>query len=217
MVSNKERLQANNAELQELIGVAEALPDAGSGGEEYLAEFERYFEGEGSSLTLPNATAIKGSVFIMNQISLKITAPKVKSIGDQAFYYCSGLEMIDIPSVEIIGTAAFMECRNMKLEKLPDSVTQIGRAAFTGCDGATFTHLPSAIQKIDDLAFQSCEGLTSLTILSETCPFFGTGIFNGCTNLTTINVAWSEDENPASYPAPWGAPNATINYNYTGG
>ena len=39
-------------------------------------------------------------------------------------------------------------------------------------------------------------------------------ILFGCTNLTTINVPWAEG---AVAGAPWGATNATINYNYTGG
>lgn len=37
--------------------------------------------------------------------------------------------------------------------------------------------------------------------------------FEGCTNLITINVPWVEG---AVANAPWGATNATINYNYTG-
>ena len=37
--------------------------------------------------------------------------------------------------------------------------------------------------------------------------------FKNCTALTTINVPWSEGEVAS---APWGATNATINYNYTG-
>jgi hypothetical protein len=37
--------------------------------------------------------------------------------------------------------------------------------------------------------------------------------FSGCTSLTTINAPWAEG---AVSGAPWGATNATINYNYTG-
>lgn len=37
--------------------------------------------------------------------------------------------------------------------------------------------------------------------------------FNSCINLLTINVPWAEG---AVANAPWGATNATINYNYTG-
>ena len=37
--------------------------------------------------------------------------------------------------------------------------------------------------------------------------------FSNCVKLTTINVPWAEG---AVANAPWGATNATINYNYTG-
>lgn len=37
--------------------------------------------------------------------------------------------------------------------------------------------------------------------------------FKNCTNITTINVPWSEG---AVANAPWGATNATINYDYVG-
>lgn len=35
--------------------------------------------------------------------------------------------------------------------------------------------------------------------------------FSGCNNLKVINVPWAEGE---VANAPWGATNATINYNY---
>ena len=38
--------------------------------------------------------------------------------------------------------------------------------------------------------------------------------FTSCANLTTINVPWAEAEGEVAN-APWGATNATINYNYT--
>lgn len=40
------------------------------------------------------------------------------------------------------------------------------------------------------------------------------GAFSGCTNLTSIKVPWAEG---AVANAPWGATNAAITYNYTGG
>jgi len=54
--------------------------------------------------------------------------------------------------------------------------------------------------------------------LMRTLTFNGTptsiasNAFGNCTNLRTINVPWAEG---AVANAPWGATNATINYNYT--
>ena len=51
-------------------------------------------------------------------------------------------------------------------------------------------------------------------VFTGTPRFIYDTAFDGCKMLTTINVPWSEGEVAG---APWGAPNATINYNYTGG
>lgn len=60
-------------------------------------------------------------------------------------------------------------------------------------------------------AFMNCTGLTEITFKGTPSRIDSTA-FNGCTNLKTINVPWSEG---AVANAPWGATNATINYNYT--
>lgn len=79
-------------------------------------------------------------------------------------------------------------------------------------DEAFEVTLPDGIIKIDMFAFSNCTGLTSITF--EGIPSsIATLAFDGCTNLKTINVPWAEG---AVSGAPWGATNATINYNYTG-
>ena len=55
--------------------------------------------------------------------------------------------------------------------------------------------------------------ITSITISSEVTYLYENA-FIGCTNLTEINVPWSEGQVEG---APWGARKATINYNYVGG
>lgn len=54
--------------------------------------------------------------------------------------------------------------------------------------------------------------LTSVTI-PDSVKSIDSNTFQNCTNLLTINVPWAEGEVAG---APWGATNATINYNYTG-
>ena len=41
--------------------------------------------------------------------------------------------------------------------------------------------------------------------------FIAENAFSNCASLQTINVSWGEGE---VANAPWGAPKATINYNY---
>ena len=55
----------------------------------------------------------------------------VTSIGDFAFYSCSGLTSVTIGnSVTSIGNYAFMNCSGLKSVTIPNSVTSIGSRAF---------------------------------------------------------------------------------------
>ena len=60
------------------------------------------------------------------------------SIGNYAFYYCSGLTSVEIPnSVTSIGNYAFYNCYDLTSVVIPNSVTSIGTFAFCGCSGLT--------------------------------------------------------------------------------
>lgn len=56
------------------------------------------------------------------------------TIGEYAFYRCSGLTSIAIPnSVTTIGECAFANCSGLTSVRIPNSVTSIGSSAFSGC------------------------------------------------------------------------------------
>ena len=62
----------------------------------------------------------------------------VTSIGDEAFWDCTGLTSIIIPnSVTSIGDEAFENCTGLTSIIIPNSVTNIGNSAFTDCDNLT--------------------------------------------------------------------------------
>ena len=70
----------------------------------------------------------------------------VTSIGDAAFYRCSGLTSVTIPS----------------------SVTSIGNSAFDGCSGLTSVTIPSSVTSIGYSAFEACSSLTSIVVEGRT-------------------------------------------------
>ena len=126
----------------------------------------------------------------------------------------SSLFDFEIPEgTTVIGDHAFSNCEGMQMERIPESVITISSAAFLGCGKITISKIPAATKRISSYAFQSCSSITHMTFAGKPKQI-ESGIFLSCNNLTTINAPWAEGEVSG---APWGAKNATINYNYTGG
>ena len=88
----------------------------------------------------------------------------VTSIGDGAFYNCTGLTSVTVPnSVTSIGDRAFGYCSGLTSMTIPNSVTSIGDRAFYNCSGMTSVTIPNSVTSIGDDAFFYCTGLTSVT------------------------------------------------------
>ena len=150
---------------------------------------------------------------IDNLISGNVTeiSTTATTIKNHIFCYSENLVNIDMPNVVSIGESAFEHCNNLELTALPEGITEIGRYAFQHCTKLALTSLPSTLTSIGDSAFNNCTSLTTITF-KGTPTTISSSAFENCTNLTTINVPWAEGE---VANAPWGADNATINYNYT--
>ena len=75
-----------------------------------------------------------GNVVIPEQVSYNNDIYSVTTIGDYAFYGCSGLTSVTIPnSVTSIGNYAFYDCSGLTSVTIPNSVTSIGDSAFQHC------------------------------------------------------------------------------------
>lgn len=115
-------------------------------------------------------TAIKNYAFSTNfgsVTSIKIPA-SVKSIGERAFYACSGIESISIP----------------------DSVSTIGAYAFSGCSGLKSVIIPNAVNNLGIYSFQNCSNLSELT-LSTALSSINEGVFSGCAKLASVSFPGS--------------------------
>ena len=112
----------------------------------------------------------------------------VTSIGNNAFYRCSGLTSVTIGnSVTSIGNSAFYDCYYLTSVTIPNSVTSIGEGAFYGCSGLTSVTIPNSVTSIGNRAFYLCSGLTSVTIPNSVTSI-GYNAFDGCSGLTSVTI-----------------------------
>ena len=110
------------------------------------------------------------------------------SIGDFAFYGCSGLTSVIIPnSVTSIGNYAFSRCSGLTSVTIPNSVTSIGEYAFEYCSGLTSITIPNSVTSIGRSAFANCSGLTSVTIPNSVTSI-GSSAFANCSGLTQVTL-----------------------------
>ena len=144
-----------------------------------------------------------------------VTIPEgINSVPMWCFYdtlFRSDATVILPNSLRTIEKEAFLQSQ-MNNITIPEGVTSIGEQAFYGCALLQNIVIPASVTTIGENAFGFCSQLSTVTFngAPTTLPY----LFVSCSKLTTINVPWSEGEVAG---APWGATNATINYNYTGG
>ena len=98
-----------------------------------------------------------------DQVKEYIIGNSVTSIGDYAFYNCTGLTSVTIGN----------------------SVTSIGKRAFRWCSGLTSVTIPNSVTSIGDYAFYDCTGLTSL-IIGNSVTSIGDEAFSGCTHVKIL-------------------------------
>ena len=136
----------------------------------------------------------------------------IVTIGDRAFYNCSGLTNITIPSsVTSIGYGAFWGCSSLTSIEIPNSVISIGEDAFCYCSGLTNVIIPNSVTYIGGRAFNGTAWYnnlpggvvyvgrllygykgempsnTSIVVKDGTIMICGSA-FDGCSGLANIEI-----------------------------
>ena len=129
------------------------------------------------------------------------------SIGDRAFYGCSGLTSVTIPnSVTSIGYGAFFDCNGLMSVLVADDNPNYKsiNGLLLSKDGTTLIQginmdvaIPGSVTNIGDSAFYNCGGLTNVTI-PDGVTSIGTSAFSGCSGLTSVTIPDSVTSLPSS-------------------
>ncbi len=147
----------------------------------YGSSIYAYIPSSLRSVTVTGGNLLYGA-FMNCSMLTSVTIPNsVTSIGDFAFYNCSGLTgTLTIPnSVTSIGDYAFYRCSGLTgTLTIPNSVTIIGSGAFCYCSGLTSVTIGNSVTSIGNTAFYGCDGLTDIYANPATPPTLGTENFN---------------------------------------
>ena len=131
---------------------------------------------------------VSGDVVIPSSVEHNNVTYSVTSIGDSAFYGCSGLTSVTIPNgVTSIGEYAFFACSGLTSVTIGNSVTSIGYAAFYACSGLPSVTIPNSVTSIGEYALYSCSGLTSVSI-GNSVTSIGQCAFYDCNSLTSVTI-----------------------------
>lgn len=148
---------------------------------------------------------------IKDEIETVVISEGATSIGEYAFFECTGLKNVTIPStVKTINEGAFYKCSGLtspQPEKsddeivdsitIPYGVTSIGDEVFAHCTGLKKVTIPGSVKSIGERAFSDCHisteesedgterGLEKVAIENGT-ETIGKEAFNGCKKLNDI-------------------------------
>ena len=142
-----------------------------------VSEADKTCEVTYRSTTYYNYDDYSGTVKIPETVIYSSMSYKVTTIGNSAFYFCTGLTSIIIPSsVTTIGQEAFYACSGLNSITIPSSVTTIEQEAFYSCSNLREIIFNSS-PKIGSNAFSYDDRISFIYINATTAPYMGSSSF----------------------------------------
>ena len=169
---------------------------------------------------LPNnlfTDGVGNSNFAANVVNVVFENGSVcSSIGDYAFFNCTGLKDITLPdSLIYVGKSAFSNCslnynlydqayylgsstnrymllvkaKNQLIEscKINDGTKFVASGAFSNCVKLKDVSVPNSVVYIGANAFEKCSGLTSV-VIPDSVTSIGEYAFYNCSGLTSVTI-----------------------------
>ena len=148
------------------------------------------------SVTFPDSVKSIGELALDNIPSLKsVSLPARITIGNSAFYQCSGLETVTFrkdpegaqssPGSVVLGKEVFSLCNKMKHFAFPEGLEAIPEGALCSCAELESIAIPEGVKEIGPSAFKQCTAIREIRIPDSVVKIEGAA-FSGCIALEEI-------------------------------
>ena len=153
-------------------------------------------------VTAPDSTKYSGDITIPATVVNDGITYQVTRLGNNAFFYCSGLTSIILPEgITEIGESAFCVCDHLEYVDLPNSLVTIGAYAFQGCRALTSFYIPRNVTSIARGAFLYCTSVNDFMVSGSNPSYKSVSGVLFTRDMTTL-VAYPPAATATTYAIP---------------